>query len=306
MNEIRVFSPATVSNVACGFDVLGFPLESVGDEMVVRKTKAKGIVITKIEGFDLPFDINKNVASVSAMALLDVAKPEFGFEMEIYKKIKPGSGIGSSGASATGSVYAINELLGRPFNKLQLTEFAMKGEFIASKSEHADNIAPAIFGGFCLVKNLQPLNILQLPTPTDLYAIILHPQIEIKTSESRKILPKMVPLSDVTKQLSDLGGLIHGLHTENYDLIQDSLNDHIIEVHRSKLIPYFDIVKSKALNAGALGCSISGSGPSIFALTKGKDSAIEIELVFKLIYSKSNINFSTYVSKICSNGVLTI
>jgi len=157
-----------------------------------------------------------------------------------------------------------------------------------------------------LVKNLQPLNILQLPTPTDLYAIILHPQIEIKTSESRKILPKMVPLSDVTKQLSDLGGLIHGLHTENYDLIQDSLNDHIIEVHRSKLIPYFDIVKSKALNAGALGCSISGSGPSIFALTKGKDLAIEIELVFKLIYSKSNINFSTYVSKICSNGVLTI
>ena len=154
MNEIRVFSPATVSNVACGFDVLGFPLESVGDEMVVRKTKAKGIVITKIEGFDLPFDINKNVASVSAMALLEVAKPEFGFEMEIYKKIKPGSGIGSSGASATGSVYAINELLGRPFNKLQLTEFAMKGEFIASKSEHADNIAPAIFGGFCLVKNL--------------------------------------------------------------------------------------------------------------------------------------------------------
>ena len=103
-----------------------------------------------------------------------------------------------------------------------------------------------------------------------------------------------------------MGGLIHGLHTENYDLIQDSLNDHIIEVHRSKLIPYFDIVKSKALNAGALGCSISGSGPSIFALTKGKDLAIEIELVFKLIYSKSNINFSTYVSKICSNGVLTI
>lgn len=306
MNEIRVFSPATVSNVACGFDVLGFPLESVGDEMVVRKTKAKGISISKIEGFDLPFNINKNVASVSAMALLEVAKPDFGFEIEIYKKIKPGSGIGSSGASATGSVYAINELLGSPFNKLQLTEFAMKGEFIASKSEHADNIAPAIFGGFCLVKNLQPLNILQLPTPTDLYAIILHPQIEIITSESRKILPKMVSLSDVTKQLSDLGGLVHGLHTENYDLIQDSLNDHIIEVHRSKLIPYFDIVKSKALNAGALGCSISGSGPSIFALTKGKDSAIEIELVFKLIYSKSNINFSTYVSKICSNGVLTI
>jgi len=270
MNQIRVFSPATVSNVACGFDVLGFPLESIGDEMVVRKTKAKGIEIKKIIGYDLPFDVSKNVATVSAMALLELVKPDFGFEIEIYKKIKPGSGIGSSGASATASVYAINELLGRPFNKLKLTEFAMKGEFIASESEHADNIAPAIFGGFCLVKNLHPLNILQLPTPKHLYATILHPQIEIKTSESRRILPKVVPLSDVTKQLSDLGGLIHGLHTENYDLIQHSLNDHIIEVHRSKLIPHFDLVKSKALSAGALCCSISRSGPSIFALTKGK------------------------------------
>ena len=191
MNEIRVFSPATVSNVACGFDILGFPLDSVGDEMVVRKTIAKGIIITKIEGYDLPFDINKNVASVSAMALLDVAKPDFGFEIEIYKKIKPGSGIGSSGASATSSVYALNELLGRPFNKLQLTEFAMKGELISSNSEHADNIAPALFGGFTMVKSLNPLEVLQLPTLKDLFVVIIHPQIEIKTSESRGILPKL-------------------------------------------------------------------------------------------------------------------
>ena len=177
MHEIRVFSPATVSNVACGFDILGFPLESVGDEMVVRKTKEKGIVITKIEGFDLPFDINKNVASVSAMALLDVAKPEVGFEIEIYKKIKPGSGIGSSGASATSSVYAINELLGRPFNKLQLTEFAMKRELISSNSEHADNIAPALVGGFTMVKSLHSIGFLQLPTLKDLYVVRIHPQI---------------------------------------------------------------------------------------------------------------------------------
>jgi homoserine kinase len=261
MNEIRVFSPATVSNVACGFDILGFPLESVGDEMVVRKTIKKGIVITKIEGFDLPFEVNKNVASVSALALIDSVKPDFGFEIEIYKNIKPGSGIGSSGASATSSVYAINELLGRPFNKLELTNFAMKGEFIASNSEHADNIAPALFGGFTLVKNLHPLEVLQLPTPKDLYVIIIHPQIEIKTSESRDVLPKMVSLSDTTKQLSE---------------------------------------------AGAIGCSISGSGPSVFALAKGKDMAINIESIFKSVYSKSNIDFATYVSKISPNGVVTI
>ena len=306
MNEIRVFSPATVSNVACGFDILGFPLESVGDEMVVRKTIKKGIVITKIEGFDLPFEVNKNVASVSALALIDSVKPDFGFEIEIYKNIKPGSGIGSSGASATSSVYAINELLGRPFNKLELTNFAMKGEFIASNSEHADNIAPALFGGFTLVKNLHPLEVLQLPTPKDLYVIIIHPQIEIKTSESRDVLPKMVSLSDTTKQLSELGGLIHALHTSDYELMKKSLNDHLVEKHRSKLIPYFDELKSKSLAAGAIGCSISGSGPSVFALAKGKDMATTIELIFKSVYSKSNIDFATYVSKISPNGVVTI
>ena len=306
MNEIRVFSPATVSNVACGFDVLGFPLESVGDEMVVRKTTKKGLVITKIEGFELPFEISKNVASVSAQALIDCINPDCGFEIEIYKKIKPGSGIGSSGASATSSVYAINELLGRPFNKLELTNFAMKGEFIASNSEHADNIAPAIFGGFNLVKSLHPLQVLQLPTPKDLYVVIIHPQIEIKTSESRVILPKTVSLSDATKQLSELGGLVHALHTSDYELMKNSLNDHLIEKHRSKLIPHFDELQSKSIAAGAIGCSISGSGPSVFALTRGKDMAINVESIFKSVYSKSNINFATYVSKISSNGVVTI
>ncbi|MDB9712660.1 homoserine kinase [Flavobacteriaceae bacterium] len=306
MNEIRVFSPATVSNVACGFDILGFPLESIGDEMVVKKTIKKGIVISKIDGFNLPFDVNKNVASVSAQALIDCVKPDFGFEIEIYKKIKPGSGIGSSAASATSSVYAINELLGRPFNKLELTEFAMRGELISSNSEHADNIAPALFGGFNLVKSLHPLEVLQLPTPKDLYVVIIHPQIEIKTSESRGILPKMVSLSDATKQLSNLGGLVHALHTNDYELLKKSLNDHLVEKYRSKLIPHFDELKSKSIAAGAIGCSISGSGPSVFALTKGNEIAINVELIFKSIYAKSKIDFATYVSKISSNGVTEI
>ena len=151
MNEIKIFSPATVANVACGFDVLGFCLDSVGDEMVIRKVDKKGIKITKIEGFDLPFETELNVAGVSALAMCDAINPDCGFEIEIYKNIKPGSGIGSSAASAVGSIFGMNELLGRPFNKTELTQFAMKGEALASKCEHADNLAPALFGGFTLV-----------------------------------------------------------------------------------------------------------------------------------------------------------
>ena len=240
-NSIKIFSPATVANVSCGFDVLGFCLDSVGDEMVVKKTKTKGITISKIEGFDLPFDIEKNVAGVSALALYNDAKPDCGFEIEIYKKIKPGSGIGSSSASASGSVFAINELLGRPYNKTQLIAFAMKGEALASDGEHADNLAPNIFGGFTLVKSLKPLHVVQLPTPKELYAIIIHPQIEIKTSESRAILPEHVPLTDAITQWSNMGSLVHALHTEDYELLSNSLCDVIVEPHRSKLIPHSKI-----------------------------------------------------------------
>ncbi len=306
MNEIKIFSPATVSNVACGFDILGFSLESLGDEMIVKKTKKKGIKISKIEGFKLRKDIQKNVAGVSASAMLEKIKPNFGFEIEIFKKIKPGSGIGSSGASSAGSVYAINKLLGNPFNEIELLNFAMKGEYLASNAEHADNIAPAILGGFTLVKNISPLNIISLPYPKDLYCVIIHPQIEIKTSESRKILPKNVSLKNATIQLTNLGGLIHGLHTNNYDIIRSSLKDELIEMHRSKLIPLFDEVKENSMNSGALGCSISGSGPSIFSLCKGKKIAEKIEKSIINIYSSSNIEFSTHVSKINKKGIYTI
>ena len=184
-NIIKIFSPATVANVSCGFDVLGFCLDGIGDEMVIRKTEQKGIRITKIEGYNLPFETKLNVAGVAALAIYNDAKPNCGFEIEIYKKIKPGSGIGSSSASASGAVFAINELLGKPYNKTQLSAFAMKGEAIASGSEHADNIAPGIFGGFTLIKSNQPLKILELPTPTHLFATVIHPQIEVKTAEGK-------------------------------------------------------------------------------------------------------------------------
>ena len=302
-NEIKLFSPATVANVSCGFDVMGFCLDSVGDTMVIRKTDSKGIFITKVEGFDLPLEAELNVAGVSALAMYSAIDVDFGFEIEINKKIKPGSGIGSSAASAVGSVFGMNELLGRPFNKTQLTAFAIKGEALASKSEHADNLAPALFGGFTLVKSLSPLQILQIPTPSDLYATIIHPQIEIKTSEARAILPKNVPLNDAITQWANFGSLIHALHTSDYELIKSALKDVIVEPYRSKLIPHYDEVKKAAIEAGALGAGISGSGPSIFSLSKGIETAKNVKDAMHKIYSKTNIDFDIHVSKINTKGV---
>jgi len=306
MNEIKIFSPATVANVACGFDVLGFCLDSVGDEMIIRKTGKKGIHITKIENFDLPYETELNVAGVSAQAMYNAINVDFGFEIEIYKNIKPGSGIGSSAASAVGSVFGMNELLGKPFNKTQLTEFAIKGEAIASKCEHADNLAPALFGGFTLVKSISPIQILKIPSPKDLYATIIHPQIEIKTSESRAILPKEVALSKAIEQWANLGSLVHALHTSDYDLIRDSLKDVIVEPHRSQLIPHFNDVKYAVLNTGALGAGISGSGPSIFSLSKGLETANKVKNVMQDVYTKTDIDFDIHVTKINTEGVKII
>lgn len=306
MNEIKIFSPATVANVACGFDVLGFCLDSVGDDMVIRKTDKKGIHITKIEGFELPYEAELNVAGVSALAMYDAIDVDFGFEIEIYKNIKPGSGIGSSAASAVGSVFGMNELLGRPFNKTQLTEFAIKGEAIASKCEHADNLAPALFGGFTLVKSIAPVQILEIPSPDDLYATIIHPQIEIKTSESRAVLPKGVPLSDAITQWANLGSLVHALHTSDYDLISDSLNDVIVEPYRCTLIPHFNEVKKAAIDSGALGAGISGSGPSIFSLSKSMQTALNVKDAMNDIYINTGIEFEIHVSKINTEGVKII
>ena len=303
MNEIRLFSPATVANVACGFDVLGFCLDNIGDEMLVRKVKNKGIKITKIEGFDLPLESELNVAGVSALALYNAVQPDCGFEIEIHKKIKPGSGIGSSAASAVGSVFGINELLGRPFDKRELTQFAIKGEAVASNCEHADNLAPALYGGFTLVKSLNPLEILEIPSPKNLYATIIHPQIEIKTSESRAVLPQKINLQDAVTQWANFGSLIHSLHTDDYELIRRSLQDVIIEPHRSKLIPDFQQIKTSAVNAGALGSGISGSGPSVFSLCRGMEIANEVKNAIHKAYLQTGIEFDIYVSKINTDGI---
>jgi len=306
MEEIKVFCPATIANVSCGFDVLGLALDAVGDEMIVRKTSEKGITITKILGQKLPLETNLNVSGVAGLALLEKSDYQGGFEIEIDKKIKPGSGIGSSAASSAGAVWAMNELLGKPFSNLELVQFAMQGEKLASDVAHADNVAPAIYGGFTLVRSYKPLDIVSIPTPSELFATVIHPQIEIKTSDSRKILKTNITLEKGIQQWGNVGGLIAGLFKNDYDLIGRSLEDHIVEPIRSILIPSFDDIKSNAMEVGALGCGISGSGPSIFALSKGENTAQAVAESMKETYRDIGIPFDIHVSKVNTEGVKRI
>lgn len=301
--EIKLFCPATIANLSCGFDVMGLCLDGIGDEMIIRKSSVKGIRITKIEGADLPLETEKNVAGVAGLALLNVLQLDYGFEIEIYKKIKAGSGIGSSSASAAGAVFGINELIGSPFSRKDLVQFAMQGEVLASGSAHADNVAPALCGGFTIVRSSNPLDIIRIESPSELYATVIHPQIELKTSEMRAVLQPMVSLKSAITQWGNVAGLVAGLYTSDYNLIGRSLHDDIVEPLRGKFIPHFDQVKQAALDHGALGSGISGSGPSIFALSKGIDNARKVAEAMRDIFDGTEIPYEIHVSKINSEGV---
>jgi homoserine kinase len=302
MKEISVFAPATVSNVVCGFDCLGFALEKPFDEMTMRLIDEKTVRIKHLDSYDLPTEIEKNVAGVALLSMLNEINENVGFEVETNKKIKPGSGIGSSAASAVGAVAAANHLLENRFSKSELAEFALAGEFVASKGRHADNVAPCLFGGFVLVRSVNPLDVVQLDFPP-LFATVIHPQIEIKTSYAREILPVKVSLKDAIKQWSNLGALISALSKADYELISRSLEDFIIEPVRKVLIPRFDELKSVSLKSGALGGGISGSGPSVFMLSETEETAKKVENAMREIYSSTEIDFNTYVSEINAEGV---
>ncbi|MBQ4819406.1 homoserine kinase [Aquimarina sp. MMG016] len=306
MKSIKIFAPATVANLSCGFDVLGCCLDNVGDEMIISLVSEPGITITKIEGADLPLETHKNVAGVAVEALLSKYIKEIGVEIEIYKKIKAGSGIGSSAASSAGAVWAVNHLLDNPFTPQELVEFAMEGEKLASGNAHADNVAPALLGGFTLVRSYQPLDVIKLNSPEDLVMTVIHPQIEVKTSDSRSVIKHNVSLKQAIHQWGNVGGLVAGLFTEDYDLIGRSLEDVIIEPLRSILIPEFENVKQAAIAKGALGCGISGSGPSIFALSKGMNTANEVAEDIRKVYAKTGLDFDIHVSKINSQGIKII
>lgn len=306
MNEIKLFCPATVANLSCGFDVLGACLETIGDEMWIRKSEKSGIQITKITGADLPLDPQKNVAGVAANALLQHLNCDQGFTIEIHKKIQAGSGIGSSAASASGAVFGINELLGRPLSRQQLIAFAMQGEALASGSEHADNVAPALLGSFTLVRGYSPLDVIRIESPEDLFFCIVHPEIALNTSSMRAVLEPTISLQKAITQWGNLGGFIAGLYTSDYTLISRSLQDVIVEPLRKSFLPEFARIKEMALENGALGAGISGSGPSIFALCKGIDVAEKIKIEAEKIYQKTPYPFAIYVSKINKEGIQII
>ena len=303
MNQIKIFSPASVSNLCCGFDVLGFSIDGIGDELRITKSTNKGVNIKEIKGYNVPLENNKNTASVAAQALLDHLKINEGFDIEINKKIKPGSGIGSSAASAVGAVYGINKLLGNPLKHEELLKFAMKGEFVSSKTAPADNVASALHGGTILVNNKENYNVIKLPVPKNLYAIIHHPLIEIKTSDSRGVLPKSIDLKIASDQLSALGGFIHSLHTQDFELMKISLKDYLVEQFRSDYVPAFNEIKSVADLNNTICCSISGSGPSIFTLVNSLSEAQRLKLVFDEIYKDKKLEFNSYISSLNSKGV---
>ncbi|TYP99162.1 homoserine kinase [Tenacibaculum adriaticum] len=306
MNKIKIFSPATVANVSCGFDVLGLCLDNVGDEMTFTKTTSKEVIISNITGAKLPLSPQKNVAGAVALAMLKEANANFGVNITIHKGFTPGSGLGSSAASASGTAFAINKLLDNPFSKLKLTQFAMIGEKVACGSEIADNVAAAIHGGFILVRSYNPLEIVPIPTPSELRIVAIHPQVEVKTKDARGVLPEKISLKDAITQWGNVGGLISGLYTSDYDLIANSLTDVIVEPARKHLIPHFDLVKKEALKAGALGAGISGSGPTIFALCKGDEVANSVYKAINNSYKDKEINYHMISSKINTEGVKII
>jgi homoserine kinase len=303
MDYLKIFAPATVANVSCGFDSLGFAVDSVGDEMTFTKTKEKGVKITVITGADLTFDIDKNAASAVVKKILNDANANFGISLTIHKGFSPGSGLGSSAASAAGAAFGTNQLLGNPFTELELTKFAMFGEEVACGTPIADNVSAAIFGGFVLVRSYKPLEIIKLPVPSALRVVAIHPQIEVKTKDAREVLPKEIALKDAVTQWANVGGLISGLHSSDYNLISNSLVDIIVEPARKNLIPFFDKVKESAMAAGALGAGISGSGPTIFALCKGDESAKNVYKSIKKSYSNTGINFELFISEINQEGI---
>jgi homoserine kinase len=302
MKKIKIKVPATVANLVCGFDILGMAIHEPYDEMELKLLDKPEIIIRHEDQFGLPENPSENVAGVVLQNMMQELNLTTGFEVTIRKHIKPGSGLGSSAASAAGAAFGANALLGNILSDEKLVHFAMFGEELASGVRHADNIAPCIYGGITLVKSSSPVDIIPLRSP-DLYVAAVHPQVEVKTSDARQILKKNILLKDAVEQWGNIAGLIAGILKNDISLIGRSLNDVIIEPVRSILIPKFEEIKTKSMEAGALGGGISGSGPSIFMLAEEKETAEKIAQLMKSVYDEIGIMSFVYVSKINPSGI---
>jgi homoserine kinase len=304
VESIKIFAPATVANVACGFDIFGLAVDNPGDEVIVSKRNDDKIVIKSISGDEgkLTFDPTKNAVTVPIIKYLEQIQSSQGFDVVLNKKMPLGSGLGSSSASSVAGVFAVNQLMQNQLPNKALLPFAMEGERIACGSAHADNVAPALLGGFVIIRSYSPLDFFKINTPSDLYVSIVHPDIEVNTKDARHILRNEVLMNKAISQMGNVAGMVAGLMSENYDLIGRSMVDYIIEPIRSILIPQFFEVKMAALDQGALGCSISGAGPSIFAFSKGLDLAQKVGQAMQAEFSKAGILSNLFVSGINQNG----
>lgn len=309
MEQVSVYAPATVANVACGFDIFGFAVDRPGDEVILTKKDTPGIIIKEITGDEgrLPLEVQKNTAGIAIQKYLEhIGRTDQGFELSLHKDMPLGSGLGSSAASAVAGVFAANELMGRPLTQKELLPFAMEGERVACGSAHADNVGPSLLGGFVIIRSYDPLDIIEIKVPEELFATIVHPHVEVNTKDARSILEREIQLSKTIQQMGNVAGLIAGLLLPDYELIGRSLEDVMIEPIRSILIPQFNEVKAAALQAGALGCSISGSGPSLFALSRGRETAERVAVAMAAAFKDADIESEAYVSKINNKGPVVL
>jgi homoserine kinase len=308
MSTIKAIAPATVANVTCGFDVFGFAVERPFDEVKLTLKEEPGVVITKIigDGGSLPYAAEKNTASVAVHEFLKAIGSNAGVAIELTKNLPLGSGMGSSAASSVAALVAVNHLLGEPLKRHELLPFAMEAERVACGSGHADNVAPSLMGGFVLVRSYDPLDVVSVPTPENLFCTLVHPQLELKTEDSRKVLKVSVPLRDAVRQWGNIAGLVTGLMKSDFDLISRSMHDYIVEPIRSVLIPGYDQIKKAVLDAGALGSGISGSGPTIFALSKNEQTANEIGAVIQHEFKRFEVDSEIYVSSVNRKGAVII
>ena len=303
LDTATAFAPASVGNVAIGFDILGFAVDALGDRVTVSRSQKPGVVITGIKGIagKLPLEPEKNTAGRALIAMYETLRPQFGFSMQIDKGIPLGSGLGGSAASAVGAVVAANALLASPCSKLQLLQFAMQGEAVASGSLHVDNISPSLFGGLVLTVGIDHPRVKQIPVPEDVRAVIVHPHMFLSTKQARAILKRTVDLSDFVWQTANLAGFISGCYTNDLDMIRASLEDVVIEPQRQALIPGFQEVRRASLEAGALGCSISGAGPTMFAWARESSAAAVLEAMSRE-FTRRSIQLDKWITRIHSTG----
>ncbi len=308
MKSARAFAPATVANVSCGFDILGFAIDGMGDTVELVIKDEPGLCVVSIEGDEgrLPLEATKNTCAVAIQAMLDEMGINPGIDIYLKKGLPLGSGMGSSAASAVAALVAANELLGNPFEKKDLLPFAIAAEKVACGAGHADNVAPSLLGGFVLIRDYHPLDVIKLHVPDELYCTLLHPHFELNTADSRSVLRDQVPMKVSTIQSGNVAGFIAGLYQEDYDLISRSLKDVIAEPYRAVLIPGFYEIRETLKDAGALGMGISGSGPTLFALSKGAETSVKIAAAAQEIYQTIGLEVDIYFSKINTQGAYVI